>query len=441
MNNGNNSSIIAAQLLTQEYFQLYPNEAAQLLNRLPAKEILDLLKAETATISVKVFEALNPDVATEIIPKMDNQFFIEIYKIINVTVGANLLARLDQPIIDEKLSILPKSLAKEFNELMNYPPDTAGSLMDPRVTTFRGDVSVEDALNQIRTYKERRIIDVCLTNDKGFLIANIPLQKIAISQPTMKLSDLVETSPISIHVMAPREDVVKLMEEFKLTSVAVVDFDNLLLGIIRYDALVKAAQQEVSKDVQAMFGAGRDERALSKSGFAIRKRLPWLEINLVTAFLAAAVVGLFEDTIARITALAVFLPVVAGQSGNTGSQALAVTMRGLALREIRLSNWFQIVKKEVFVGMFNGVIIALTTALIAYLWMNNLGLSAVIGIAMILSMVIAGLSGAIIPILLKTVGQDPAQSSSIILTTVTDVVGFLSFLGLAKLMAEILIIS
>ena len=151
--------------------------------------------------------------------------------------------------------------------------------------------------------------------------------------------------------------------------------------------------------------------------------------------------GLFEDTIARITALAVFLPVVAGQSGNTGSQALAVTMRGLALREILTRHWFRVARKEFFVGFFNGFAIAITTAFVALIWMRSLGLSLVIGTAMVFSMIIAGIAGAVIPMVLKAFGQDPAQSSSIILTTVTDVVGFLSFLGLAALLSSILVIG
>ena len=147
---------------------------------------------------------------------------------------------------------------------------------------------------------------------------------------------------------------------------------------------------------------------------------------------------MFEETIAKITVLAVFLPVVAGQSGNTGSQALAVTMRGLALREIRTRHWFQVARKEVAVGFVNGVAVAVTTSVVAYIWMRSAGLSIVIGVAMIISMVAAGFSGAVIPVILKAVGQDPAQSSSIILTTVTDVVGFMSFLGLATVLAEAL---
>jgi len=243
---------------------------------------------------------------------------------------------------------------------------------------------------------------------------------------------------VSIHVMSPQEEAVNLIKDGKIINLPVVDLDNRLLGVIRHDALIKAAESDATEDVQAMFGAGREERALSKANFAIKKRLPWLQINLATAFLAASVVGIFEETIAQITVLAVFLPVVAGQSGNTGSQALAVTIRGLALREIRIGQWFKVARKELIVGTVNGIAVALTTSLIVYVWASSLGLAMVIGISMVFSMAIAGFSGAVIPILLKSIGQDPAQSSSIVLTTVTDIVGFFSFLGLATIMISIL---
>jgi magnesium transporter len=187
-----------------------------------------------------------------------------------------------------------------------------------------------------------------------------------------------------------------------------------------------------------MVGASKEERALSKVSFAVRKRLPWLEINLGTAFLAAAVVGIFEETIARYTALAVLLPVVAGQSGNTGAQALAVIMRGLALREVRARHWLRLLTKEVSVGFVNGVAVALTTSFFVYLWSRSMGLSLVIGTSMVASMVIAGLAGAGIPLLLTVLRQDPAQSSSIVLTTATDVAGFFSFLGIATVLSNML---
>jgi magnesium transporter len=226
-----------------------------------------------------------------------------------------------------------------------------------------------------------------------------------------------------------------------MTGVAVlpvVDFNDRLLGVVRHAALLEAAREEVSIDIQTMVGVSRDETALSTVSFAVRKRLPWLEVNLVTAFMAASVVGLFEHTIARFTALAVLLPVVAGQSGNTGAQALAVAMRGLALREIRPRHWRRLVTKEMSVAALNGVAVALTTAVGVFFWSRSYGLALVIGVSMVISMTAAGLAGASIPVLLTALRQDPAQSSSIILTTVTDVVGFFSFLGIATMLAGML---
>src|SRR5690606_15509266 len=229
-----------------------------------------------------------------------------------------------------------------------------------------------------------------------------------------------------------------LMEQHRLASLPVVGFDRRLLGIIRYDGLVRAAQQALTDDLQRMVGAGSEERALSSPWLTMKSRLPWLLINLVTAFAAASVVGVFDETIARFTALAVLLPVVAGQSGNTGAQALAVTSRGLALREIRTSHWLRVTTKEVGAAAVNGVAIAAVTSAGVWIWSHNLGLCAVISISMVISMVLAAISGAVIPIILAALGRDPATASSIILTTVTDIVGFFSFLGLATVLAQYL---
>ena len=228
------------------------------------------------------------------------------------------------------------------------------------------------------------------------------------------------------------------MKRFNLEMVPVIDVNQRLLGVIRHAALIKVLQEEAANDIQTMVGVSRDERALSTAWFSVRKRLPWMEINLLTAFLAASVVGMFETTIAKFTALAVLLPVVAGQSGNAGAQAQAVTIRGLALREITIRNWLRIMFKEINVGLFNGIAIALTTAVGVYIWNKSLGLSLVISLAMVISMVAAGIAGSLVPIILTRFGQDPAQSSSIILTTITDVAGFMSFLGIATLLANLL---
>jgi magnesium transporter len=194
----------------------------------------------------------------------------------------------------------------------------------------------------------------------------------------------------------------------------------------------------MSADLQTMVGVSKAERALSPPMFAVRKRLPWLQVNLLTAFVAASVVGLFEGTIARFTALAVLMPVVAGQSGNTGAQALAVTLRGLALREIRSRHWLRIIGKEAMVGATNGLAIAFFAGTGVLLWSGSPGLALVISVAMTMSMTTAAVAGAGIPLVLDALGQDPAQSSTIFLTTITDVMGFFSFLGLATLLSSLL---
>ena len=201
------------------------------------------------------------------------------------------------------------------------------------------------------------------------------------------LGELASPVAVSIQATAPREEVAEVLEKSQLPSVPVVDLDNQLVGIVRYASLVKALEEVTSEAVQTMVGASKDERALSKASFAVRKRQPWLQVNLITAFLAAGVVGLFESTIAQVTALAVLLPVVAGQSGNAGAQALAVTMRGLALREITPRQWAVVTWKEVKVGLVNGVAIAVTCGVGVLIWSGSVGLVLVIALSMVIAMV------------------------------------------------------
>lgn len=423
--------------LIENYVQRHPGEAAELLNSATNQEVLYYLKNLPSPTAREVLLRLRSDVATEALETMDKELFRELFPDIDVYTGTILLSRLNQSTINQRLKLLPDKRAGEIQELMSYPPNSAGFLMDTRIITFHPEDTVGGVLRRLRTLTDQRLAIIYLVDDLGKLLGKTPLEVIAISEPTETLEHLMEPT-LSVHVMSPMEEVVELQKKHKLINLPVVDLENRLLGIIRNNTLLQAAEQDATEDIQALFGAGREERALSKVSFAIKKRLPWLEINLATAFLAASVVGIFEETIARITVLAVFLPVVAGQSGNTGSQALAVTMRGLALREIRVGQWFRVARKEVAVGFFNGVAVSLTTALIVYFWADSPGLAMVIGVSMVFSMMVAGFSGAVIPMLLKSLGQDPAQSSSIILTTVTDIVGFLSFLGLATILGSML---
>jgi magnesium transporter len=307
--------------------------------------------------------------------------------------------------------------------------------MDPRATSFREDASVADVVERLQRFRDRRIQDVFLVDAGGHPTGVVSLQDVVLSAPDRHLRALARP-PHAVQALAPRDEVLEAFEAHHLASLAVVDFDRRLIGVLRQDDLVVAVQEEAAATALRMVGASEDERALSSPLFAVRKRLPWLQINLLTAFLAASVVGIFESTIASVTALAVLLPVVAGQSGNTGAQALAVTMRGLALREIRTRHWLRVTVKEVLAGAGNGVAVALTTAAAVYVWSRSTGLAAVIGISMVISMTAAGFAGAVIPVILTALRRDPAQASSIILTTITDVVGFFSFLGIATLLMD-----
>ncbi len=330
------------------------------------------------------------------------------------------------------------AVGREIRELLSYPPESAGSMMDPRVMVSTREETAQEALERLRRMRDRRVNSLYVVDRQGVYLGRVILQEIAIADPDQALGTLITDPPVSVLATASKSEVVEILEGHRLLALPVVDMEGRLIGLIRNETLVEAVEEEATVDIQTMVGASRDERALSPVRFAVRKRLPWLQVNLLTAFLASFVVGLFEDTIAKFTALAVLLPVVAGQSGNTGAQALAVTMRGLALREIRVRHALRVAVKESLVGAINGIAVALVTSAAVYGWSRSLGLAAVIGVSMVFSMMIAGLAGSVIPIFLTVAGQDPAQASSIILTTVTDVFGFLSFLGLATLAAGVL---
>lgn len=400
--------------------------AAHLLADQPvvvAVPVFEKLPAESAALFL---EHLPPELGSRLLTTADPKFSVSVLHHIDPEDRAGFLDRMDKPV------------RKELRGLLRYPRNSAGSLMDPRVPRFRETQTVQQAMERLRQLPREGVSTLFVVDDEQRLKSRVELRDLALAPTDEPLSAIARPAYVTVDPLAPREEVVGLLEQHHLHYLPVVDVTGSLVGVIWQNALVKAVEEEATVDVQTMVGASAEERALSKTGFAVRKRQPWLQINLVTAFMAASVVGFFEDTIARNTALAVLLPVVAGQSGNTGAQALAVTMRGLAVREITLRHWARVLWKEANAGFLNGVGISLTTCLGVFLWSKSLGLTLVIGISMILSMVIAGVAGCAVPIVLTRLGQDPATASSIILTTVTDICGFFSFLGIATLLSAML---
>ncbi len=432
------STTEASQALTAEFIRLHPDRVAQFLEERQAGETAQLIESVAPASAGSLLERLSPRVAATVLAELGDESSRQALRAMVPTKASPILAALDGDTRERKLALLDPRLADHFRELLTYPADSAGALMDPRITAFSEDLTVDEALRRMRSFKEKELGAIYLMHEDGKLAGAVPLGELVTAQPETKLKDIVRGVPAAVSVMATREEIVESLASLRLATFPVVDLNNRLVGVIRYRALLAAAEAEASTDIQRMVGVSKDETALSRVAFAVRQRLPWLEINLATAFLAASVVGLFQGTIERYSALAVLLPVVAGQSGNSGMQALAVTMRGLVLREVSLRDWPRLIAKEARVGLLNGLAVAAVTMLGVLFWSHSPGLTMVIGTAMVLAMIVAGISGASVPLVLKAFGQDPAQSSSIVLTTFTDCGGFLSFLGLATLFSSLL---
>ncbi|HOP15918.1 MAG: magnesium transporter [Gammaproteobacteria bacterium] len=428
----------AIHALQRDLVEHHPDDAVRLLERESPTDVAEMLARQPITTALPVWERLSPDICIRAIEALPETQALEILRHMDPSRVAAILAMRDQEARDRYLDMLPPTEAEELRALLSYPTDSAGALMDPRVLLLRSDTTVREALARIRALRRRGTRRLFVVDADNRLEGQVDIQDLATATTTTRLEEIQRPVRAVVSALAPREEVVEILEQYRLTDLPVVDAEERLIGAVRYRNLMAAAEDEATVAMQTMVGVSKDERALSPVPFAVRKRLPWLHINLATAFLAAAVVGLFENTIAQFTALAVLLPVVAGQSGNTGAQALAVTMRGLALREIRTRHWPRVIFKEMSAGFWNGVAIAATTALGVWIWSGSEGLAGIIAVSMILSMVIAGIFGAAIPLLLTAAGQDPAQSSSIVLTTITDVTGFFSFLGIAALFSNLL---
>ena len=433
---GNTSTAISA--LNRQFLLDYPSEAIKQIEEMePAVAGLSLAD-QSIPLILSTLKHLTPSIAASIFSHFPDSVIQKLLVESNPNEMVTLLGQMNEDEKERCLSLVAPSIKEDFKIMATYPENSAGRLMDTRFHSFRENMEVRQCLRRLRSLKNKSARTIFLVNSENQLTSRVNMQDLALAEPMQLLSELSFPIRTVVNPTDPREEVVAKLEEFKLSSLPVVDLSGRLAGVVGYDALVKAAEAEASLDIQTMFGVSKDERALSKPLFSIRKRLPWLQINLLTAFLAAGVVGFFEDTIAKFTALAILLPVVAGQSGNAGAQALAVTMRGLALKEISVRQWIAVVLKEAMVGFVNGVAVALTTSVGVYVWSHSLGLAFVIGISMVISMVAAGVAGASVPIVLTRIGQDPATASSIILTTVTDIAGFLSFLGIATLLSNLL---
>jgi magnesium transporter len=423
--------------LKTNYLLAHPDHASRYLESLTQSQLKEELNGISAKSLLTALDRVTTSQASAIFGLLSAHQQREVIATASVRLTVLLISRLSSAKREELLNSLNEGTRNELTHLLEFPENSAGRLMDPPIDV-RSEMNIEQVTTRMDDAGVERARSIYVVDDNNRLLGRVDMQDLALAKPGWIVADFIKKTDAALSPMSPKSEIVDYLNRTRLDSVPIVDVEQRLLGVVRHHRIFEAIESVANADLQKMVGVSADERALSTALFAVSRRLPWLHINLLTAFLAAAVVGLFSDLIAQFTALAVLLPVVAGQSGNAGSQALAVTIRGIALKEINIRDWRRVLKKECIVGLINGGALAVSCGLGVYLWSKSIGLSIVIAIAMVLSLLSAGIAGALVPIILTKIGKDPATASSIILTTVTDVTGFFAFLGTATLMTSLI---
>ena len=353
----------------------------------------------------------------------------------------DLLGTLDEDEQNEIITNMNTEEVEEVKALLSYDPESAGGIMATEFISIKETDTVNETINYLRTMApdSETPYYIYVVDDLNVLKGVVPLRQIIVSTPDTLIKDIMIENIISAPVDMDQEEVSHIFEKYGFMAIPVVDHNGEILGIITVDDVMEIMKEEYTEDMFRLAGLDEEEKVAGTVIGAIKSRLPWLLVNLVTATLAAKTVSLFENTIAQIVALATFMPMVAGMGGNAGSQTLTLIIRGIAIGEISYENQADILKKEIAIGIINGLCLGLVVGVLGYFWVGSLVFGFVIGTAMLLNLIVATISGYLVPVLLKKVGIDPALASAVFVTTVTDVLGFFFFLGLATVMLQYLI--
>lgn len=422
-----------------------PERVATQLEDLNSADGAAVLENLASAQAADVAEALDPQTAADILAEMEHPLAASVIADMEPPEASTVLAYMDP---DDRVDILehvPPELhdrlvgemdaaeRAEVHQLEQYPPDTAGGRMTTQVTALYEHITVDNAIATLRQLSREleQMFYVYVINRHRELVGVLSMRDLILADPSTPLAKIMIRNVRAVQANMDQEAVAQLMRKYGYLAMPVVDHGNRLLGLITLDDVIEVLEEETTEDVQKLFGAGAEERLSSPWHFSFRSRVWWLVINLGTAFLAGAVVGLFEGTIAQMAVLAIYMPIVAGMGGNASAQAMAVAVRGLAVGKVDAKLMRHVLIRELIVGVLTGLVVAMITAAVVLLWQGNPMLGVVVGLALVINHVLACTTGAGIPFIMKRLGFDPAQSATIFATTVTDVGGFFTFLGLA----------
>ena len=430
--------MIEAQATTlAEYSSLHGADLADRLQRLPVQEAQALLEELPPPKAAAALIELEPERIPEIVGDWAPRQLAGLLQYVEPADAVDVLQELALGARRDTLAALPADHATRVRALLRYPEDTAGGIMSNRFIALRADMTVEQVrgLLQARGEEERaeEVAYLYVTDAASRLVGVVGLRDLIFRRVDRALSEIMNRDVKWVRVDTDQEELARQFEHYHYLGLPVQDAEGRLVGVVKASDALEIARQEATEDMQLMVGLSGEERALTPWRKSIGRRLPWLLVNLATALAAAAVVNLFESTIAQWTALAVFLPIIAGQGGNAGMQTLTIIIRDLALGELPPGEGRRALLKELTLGLLNGLAVGLVVGVVGYLWKQSLVLGVVAGVAMLLNQLAAALSGVVIPLGLRMLRVDPALASSIFLTTVTDVAGFFFFLGLASL--------
>ena len=421
------------KFINQTLADLHPSDVANLIENLSSETRAKLLEIEEFDIEPEIFVEINESIQTEILQLLSSDSIKKILKRLESDNAISIIENLNQ---DKKKSVLDKLPPKDrflLEEGLSYPEDSAARIMQREFTAVPSDWSVGQTIDYLRESKDlpEEFLEIFVVDNDFKPIGIVPSSRVLRTPREKKMNSIMREMPVLISVNMDKEEVGHTFENYNLVSAGVVNKSNKLVGMITADDVVTVVQEEAEEDVLRLAGVG-DEEITDSVIIKTKRRFNWLLLNLFTALLATWVISKFGASIEQMVALAFLMPIVASMGGNAGMQTLAVTIRAIATKELSSGNFNKIVGKEFLIGILNGIIFAIITALIVQLWFQEIKLSILIGISMILNMIVAGLFGILVPVSLKKVNIDPALASSVFVTTITDVIGFLSFLGIGS---------